>query len=247
MLNKATCKKNMNANTLVNQYKKELDDYNSLYSEYTEFLNSGADNFMTVENNKFIGPAIAAKQPVESDNTCKAWCASFSGCTGASFGSKNKFCLLQQGDGGLEVSANTTAILKQKQYYIIKLKEKNNQVKASLQRLQNYYDANRDKLTNDLAEKSYAINSYSDHLLMLDNQNRELTNQLQSVSFADSEIESSEANLNHEKTKFQFLGILFVLLIGFIIYTGFFSSSSSSPQASPSAANLISSQPQPSA
>lgn len=226
----------MDANTLVNQYKKELDEYNSLYSEYTEFLNSGADNFVTIKNNKFLGESLAAKSPIQSASTCKALCSSFSGCTGATF--KNKFCLLQQGDGGLEVSANTTAILKQKQYYLLKLKEKNNQVKASLQRLQDYYDANRDKLTNVLAEKTYAINSYSDHLVMLDNQNRELTNQLQSVSFVDSEIESSEADLNHQKAKFQLLGILFFVLVGFILYAGFFSSSPSS--SSPAAANVIS-------
>ncbi len=233
----------MDANTLVNQYKKQLDEYNSLYSEYTEFLNSGADNFMTIENNKFLGKPLAAKSPIQSAATCKALCSSFSGCSGATFESKNKFCLLQQGDGGLEVSANTTAILKQKQYYLLKLKEKNNQVKASLQRLQNYYDANRDKLTNVLAEKTYAINSYSDHLVMLDNQNRELTNQLQSVSFVDSEIESSEANLNHQKAKFQLLGILFFVLVGFILYAGFFSSSSSSSSPSSSSSSPATSNP----
>jgi hypothetical protein len=232
----------MNATTLVNQYKRQLDEYNSLYSEYTEFLNSEADSFITVANNKFLGTSLAVKSPVESAKTCKALCASFSGCTGATFKSKNKLCLLQQGDGGLEVSSNTTAIIKQKQYYLLKLKEKNNQVKAALQQLQNYYDANRDKLTNDLAEKSYAINSYSDNLLMLDNQNRELTNQLQNVTFVDSEIESSESDLNHQKAKFQLLGMLLLVVIGFILYTGFFSSSSSSSSSSAVAASPVASQ-----
>lgn len=216
----------MDANTLVNQYKKQLDEYNALYSEYVEFLNSGADNLMIVENSKFIGTPLAVKSPTQSANTCKALFANFSGCSGATF--KKKGCTLQQGEGSLEVSANSVAILRQKQYYLITLKEKNNQVKASLQQLQNYYDANRDKITNELAEKTYAINSYSDDLLMLDNQNRELTNQMQDVSFIDSQIDNSETELNHQKAKFKLLGILFLLIIGFVLYNAFFSSTSTS-------------------
>lgn len=231
----------MDANTLVNEYKKTLDDYNNFYQEYTEFLNSGTDDFVTVDDSQFVGTLLASKMPIESSTICKAQCANFSGCTGATFTKKR--CLLQDGEGGLRSLSGATAILKQKQYYLIKLKEKNNGVKASLQRLQNYYDANRDKLTNDLAEKSYAINSYSDNLLMLDNQNRELTNQLQNVMLVDSQVDNSEAEMNHQKAKFQLLGILFLVLIGFILYIAFFSSSSppsSSPPAAASSSSLTS-------
>lgn len=216
---------------LLKQYNDILNNYNNLNNEYIEYLNStqpsqyGTD-LTTVPNYKYTGQSMIVDSTVTSANLCVATCAKTSNCTGATF---NKACTLQSGDGFLKQSPQSIAIVSKQKSYLLQLQNMNNMLQGLNKKIQDYYEINANTLNNNLSGKLYAINDLSDNLMFLSNQKKEFEYQLLALNspLMEGSVENSESVLNHEKAKYWFYALLFIIVLVITIKFAFTSLSSS--------------------
>jgi hypothetical protein len=122
--------------TLNNQFNSLLSEYQNIYQNYTNSLNSSDINLTIVPDSAYVSDSILNSNTVSSVDDCKTTCTSNSSCTGATFNSSNENnCVLGSGNGNIINYPNSSAIVQDSMYYSYQLKQLNDQLMSINQQM----------------------------------------------------------------------------------------------------------------
>ena len=113
--------------TLSNNFNNLLVKYTDTYQKFLNVINSGdGSSLTTVPNSAFIGESNINTIQGSSVDNCLSECNSNDKCTGATFDTNLKTCILNSGTGNILNSKDQIAIVKQALYYTNELQQINN-------------------------------------------------------------------------------------------------------------------------
>jgi NADH:ubiquinone oxidoreductase subunit 3 (subunit A) len=116
--------------TLSMQYRNLLIEYENTVNNYISFLqeesSSPQSSMVTIKNSAFWGANNVGATQTSNVQQCKALCSKNTKCSGATYNTAQKLCLLRGGDSGISsASANEVAIVKKSKKLLENIKSIN--------------------------------------------------------------------------------------------------------------------------
>ena len=122
----------LNLETLTAEYDAILIRYNQAQVNYIDFLKGASQSgFTSIKGQTFLGTAAISTIAASTLDLCKASCSTTTTCTGATFNSDTKNCLLKSGVAVPIIGlTNDYAIIPMRQQLLLQLSELNRQLTA---------------------------------------------------------------------------------------------------------------------
>jgi hypothetical protein len=129
----------MSNETLLNQFNNLVDQYKSVYKQYTDSLDD--DNLIVISDYSYQGTSSLSQVDMNGSNDCLTNCQNTTNCSGATFNSQSNNCAMDSGIGKLSQSKSFDAITKKSLYYSYQLSDINNQLMSINTKILNKNDA----------------------------------------------------------------------------------------------------------
>ena len=121
--------------TLSNKFNSLLNDYKNTYNEYLGVLYRKDTSFTKVQDFSFIGQSNLSTLEKSNITACEFACSDNKLCSGATFNSNLRNCVLSSGQGSMAPLNNSIAIVKKALYYSNRLKELNEELTSVNQQM----------------------------------------------------------------------------------------------------------------
>lgn len=200
--------------TLSNNFNSLLTQYQEVYQDFLNTMNSNENNLTTVANSAFIGQNNISTIQGSSVNNCLSSCSSNQSCTGATFNDNSNTCTLSSGTGSIINSTNQTAIVKQALYYSYQLQQINDnltQINSQMMNLANSNMNNYSQTGNEINNKFEMLNQNYQILQQERSQINEMVNQYETLN-------SALENGNITLTSNYYYYILYMIIAIFLIF-----------------------------
>lgn len=196
---------------LSNQFNSILTQYQDIYQEYIQVLNSNDNSFIVVPDTLFIGQNNIKSIPNSTVDSCLIACNSDTSISGASINITTGNCTLSSGTGNLITDKNTTSIVPKNIYYSYQLQELNAQLLSINQEIME-----KAKLSQTNYQTSQQQNEEQDKMLQqnyhtLTQQREEIHRLMRSYENLDAAYE--DGNINVTSNYYTYIVLLFVTIL----------------------------------
>jgi hypothetical protein len=200
--------------TLSNNFNNLLTQYQEVYQDFLNTINSSDNNLTSVPNSAFVGQNNINTIQGSSVDSCLSSCSSTQSCTGATFNNRSNTCTLSSGTGNIINSTNQTAIVQQALYYSNQLQKINDNLMQINNQMMNLANSN----SNSYSQTEQEINNKFQIL----NQNYEILQeerlQINEMANQYETLNSALENGNITLTSNYYYYMLYLIIAIFLIY-----------------------------
>jgi NADH:ubiquinone oxidoreductase subunit 3 (subunit A) len=197
--------------TLSNNFNTLLTEYKNTYNDYINNIND--TSLTTIDKSAFNGSSILNTNTNSSVNNCKSSCSSNSSCSGATFSSSNKKCVLSSGNGNVTNANDSTAIVKKGMYYSYKLQKINQQLMDINQEISNTMSQTYSGYQDNLNKSEKQNTAIQQNYTVLTQEREEISKMIREFQTLNSAQENGDLKVTMYYYNYIILLIIVVLLV----------------------------------
>jgi hypothetical protein len=205
--------------TLSNNFNSLLTEYKNTYNDYINNIND--TSLTTIDSSAYNGTSILNTTTYNNIDDCKSSCASNSSCSGATFTTNNKNCILSSGNGNITNSTDSTAIVQKGLYYSYKLQKLNQQLMDLNQEISNNMNQSYGSYQDNLNKSQQQEQSLQQNYDVLNKERKQIENMIKEFQTLDSAQENGDIKITMHYYNYIFLLLIVILLIFLLVKFSF--------------------------